>query len=125
MSDTITVVMAPEPERVRLLATTPTHDIMQAILGPTELAHPRAAATLLEGLALWHQQPLFVVLSADDSGNGCASSLYDALGYDRTLHYEVGLAIPEHVLHGRRQSRALRGIGNFRDMRDLARWGKR
>ena len=125
MSDTITVAIAPEPGRVRLLATTPTHDILQAILGPSQIAHPRAAATLLEGLALWHQRPLFVVLSAGAVDDGCALGLCDALGYDRNLHYEVGVACPESVARGRRQNRALRGLGSFRDMRELARWGAR
>jgi hypothetical protein len=125
MSDTITVTIAPEPDRVRLLATTPTHDLLQAILGPIRTAHPRAAATLLEGLALWHQRPLSVVLSADDADDGSALGLCDALGYGRTLHYEVGLAFPDRVARGRRRRRDLRGLGNFRDMRELALWGTR
>ena len=53
---------------------------LQAILGPIRTAHPRAAATLLEGLALWHQRPLSVVLSADDADDGSALGLCDALG---------------------------------------------
>lgn len=125
MSDTITVTIAPEPDRVRLLATTPTHDLLQAILGPIRTAHPRAAATLLEGLALWHQRPLSVVLSADDTDDGSALGLCDALGYGRTLHYEVGLAFPDRVARARRRRRALHGLGSFRDMRDLAVWGAR
>ena len=48
-SDTITVTIAPEPGRVRILATTPTHDVLKAVLGSASHAHPRAAATLLEG----------------------------------------------------------------------------
>jgi hypothetical protein len=125
MSDTITVTIAPEPDRVRVLATTPTHDLLQAILGPIQSAHPRAAATLLEGLALWHQRPLSVVLSADDADDGSALGLCDVLGYGRTLHYEVGLAFPDRVARGRRRRRDLRGLGSFRDMRDLALWGTR
>jgi len=120
MSDTITVTIAPEPDRVRILATTPRHDILKAILGPARSAHPRAAATLLEGLALWHQRPLSVVLSADDSDDGFAMGLCDALGLGRTLHYEVGVAITER--RGRRRRRDLRGLGDFRDLRQLALW---
>ena len=125
MSDSITVMIAPEPDRVRLLATTPTHDLLQAILGPIRLAHPRAAPTLLEGLALWHQRPLSVVLSADDADGGSALGLCDALGYGRTLHYEVGLAFPDRAVRARRRRRDLRGLGSFRDMRELALWGPR
>jgi hypothetical protein len=120
MSDTITVTIAPEPDRVRVLATTPRHDILKAVLGPARSAHPRAAATLLEGIALWHQRPLSVVLSADDSGDGFAMGLCDALGLGRTLHYEVGVAITER--RGRRRRRDLRGLGDFRDLRQLALW---
>jgi hypothetical protein len=125
MSDTITVTIAPEPDRVRVLATTPSHDLLQAILGPIRTAHPRAVATLLEGLALWHQRPLSVVLAADDVDDGTALGLCDALGDGRTLHFEVGLAFPDRVARGRRRRRDLRGLGSFRDMRELALWGTR
>ena len=119
-SDTITVTIAPEPDRVRILATTPTHNLLKAVLGPPEQAHPRAAATLLEGISLWYQRPLSVVLSADGSDDGCALGLCDALGFGRTLYYEVGVAMGER--RGRRRRRDLRGLGDFRDLRQLALW---
>lgn len=125
MSDSITVTIAPEPDRVRLLAMTPTFDVLRAILGPISGAHPRAAATLLEGLALWHQRPLSVVLSAEDADDGCALGLCDALGFGRTLHYEVGLAFPDRRARGRSHRRDVRGLGDFRDMRQLALWRDR
>ena len=120
MSDTITVTIAPERHRARILVTTPTRDLMKAVLGPPEQAHPRAAATLLEGLSLWYQRPLSVVLSADDSDDGCAMGLCDALGFGRTLYYEVGIAVGAH--RGRRRCRDLRSLGDFRDLRQLALW---
>ena len=59
--------------------------VMRAVLGPTTASHPRAAATLMEGLALWHQRALSVVLCADDADDGVAMHLCDALGYGRAL----------------------------------------
>jgi len=56
MMDSITVTIAPERGRVRMLARSGPHDLLKAVLGPVAMSHPRAAATLLEGLALWHQQ---------------------------------------------------------------------
>jgi hypothetical protein len=118
MSDTIMVTLAPERDKVRILASAPTHDILKAVLDSPRRAHPRAMATLLEGLALWHQRPLSVVLSADDADDGVAMHLCDALGYGRSLHYDVDLAVA--IPRGARRRRELRGLGDFRDLRQLA-----
>ena len=118
--DRITVTLAPEAARVRILAASPAGEILRAVLGPAAAAHPRAAATLLEGLALWHQQSLSVVLCADASDDGSAMGLYDALGYGvRTLHYEVGVAV-----RGPRPRRTLGGLADFRDLRQYALLGE-
>jgi hypothetical protein len=116
----ITVMLAPEAARVRMLATSPAGEILRAVLGPVAEMHPRAAVTLLEGLALWHQRALSVVLCADGPDAGCAMGLFDALGLgERTLHYEVGIAAS-----GGRRPRRLGGLGNFRDLQQLARSGE-
>jgi hypothetical protein len=113
----IFVSLSPEPGRVRILVQTPERELLKAVLGPVSHSHPRAAATLLEGLALWHQRQLSVVVCADESGHASASELYDALGMgDGRLHYEVGVAFHSHP-HGRRVR--LRGLGDFRDLRQL------
>jgi hypothetical protein len=83
--------------------------------------HPRAAATLLEGLALWHQEALSVVLCADSPDGGCAMGLCDALGFGvRSLYYEV--AITSGARRPRRAS--LGGLGDFRDLQRLALLGE-
>lgn len=118
--DRITVTLAPETARVRMLAATPDGEILRAILGPAAAAHPRAAATLLEGLALWHERPLSVVLCADGSDDGSAMGLYDALGYGvRALHYDVGVVMREP-----RPRRTLGGLGDFRDLRQYTLLGE-
>lgn len=107
----ITVVLAPEQTRTRLLVLNGEHDIMKAILGPASQGHRRAVRTLLEGLSLWQQQTLSVVLHVDDPFDGHALGLCDALGFgERNLHYEVGIALP-------RTRRSIRGIGDFGDLR--------
>lgn len=89
---------------------------MRAILGPTTASHPRAVATLLEGLSLWHQQALSVVLCADVEGSSSATQMIDQLGFGtRTVHYDVEVA----YLAQRRQGRRLHGFGNFGDLRQL------
>ena len=110
----ITVVIAPEPMRVRMLVRSGTQDVLKAVLGPAELAHPRAATTLLEGLALWHQSRLGVVLYVDDPWSGGSLGLCNALGFgEQNLHYEVGIAPAE------RSRRTLAGVGDFSDLRQL------
>ena len=113
----IVVTLAPESMRTRLLATSSGQDLVKAVLGPAQLAHRRAARTLLEGLALWQQRRLSVVLSADGQDGSCdALGLCDALGFgERNLHYEVQVVVD--ALHRRRH---LRGLGDFRDLRRLS-----
>lgn len=111
----IHVVLSPEATQVRLLARADGQDLMKALLGPAANAHPRAASTLLEGLALWQQRPLGVVVCVDGRSDGHALGLYDALGLGRrTLHYEVGVA------YHQTRRRRLAGVGDFRDLRRLA-----
>jgi hypothetical protein len=111
----MTVTIAPTRDRVRILATTLGRDVLKAVLPPAQM-HPRAATTLLEGLAQWHGKPLSVVLSVDESEPGCATGLLDALDFgERTLFYEVTVAAQDHRRH-----RRLRGLGEFADLRRLA-----
>jgi hypothetical protein len=114
--NSILVTLAPTATHVRVLMTGPDGEMMRAVLGAPARMHPRAARTLLEGLALWQQQPLSVVLYVDEPDDGCAMGLLDGLGMgDRTLHYEVGIAVK-----GGGRRRRLGSVGNFRDLRQLA-----
>lgn len=113
----ITVTMQPLPHETRLLVMAGRNEVMRAILGPTTASHPRAAATLLEGLSLWHQEAISVVLCADvEASSSATRTLLDALGFGtRTVHYDVGVAFPGHPRRGRR----IQGFGNFGDLRQL------
>jgi hypothetical protein len=112
--NSITVVLAAEPTRVRMLVRQGRRDVLKAVLGPAGQAHPRAATTLLEGLALWHQQQLGVVLCAEEPSTGCTLGLCNALGFGvQNVHYEVGVA------HLGARHRTLAGIGDFSDLRQL------
>jgi len=112
----ITVTMQPLAQETRLLAMSGRDEVMRAILGPTTASHPRAAATLLEGLSLWHQQPLSVVLCADVEVCSSATRMLDQLGFGaRTLHYDVEVAFLGRPRRGRR----IHGFGNFGDLRQL------
>ena len=94
MQPKVQVTMSAEPERTRVLMTDSFQgpDILKAVLPPASQSHPRAAVTLLEGLSLWHQKPLCVVLCVDERQLGSSESLclYDALGQGvQQVHFEV------------------------------------
>jgi hypothetical protein len=112
----LVATMQPLPRETRLLVMAGQDEVMRAVLGPTTASHPRAAPTLLEGLALWHQRAVSVVLCADVSACSSATRLIDDLGFgERTVHYEVEVALRGH----RRRGRRIHGLGHFADLRQL------
>lgn len=121
--DKLTVVIRPERWRTQLLATCGGEEVLKAVLAAPTDAHRRAAPTLLEGLALWYQRPLGVVLCLGEVREGAALALCDDFGVgERTLHYHVDV---------RRRQRPqvaaprLAGVGDFRALRRAAgRWGR-
>jgi hypothetical protein len=114
----IMVTIAPERDRTRVLVMSGLDEMMRAVLGPASQSHPRAAATLLEGLALWHQRALTVVLYVEGTSSSSGLELCDGLGFGYpSVHYEVGVAVREH----RRRGARLGGLGDFRELRELSR----
>jgi hypothetical protein len=76
---------------------------------------------LLEGLALWHQQPVHTVLAAADEAWWCQNGLVDALGLGCDgVHFTVEL---RRRARGRGQRSS--GLGNFDDLRQLVLGGDR
>ncbi len=105
------LLMKPTPSATRLYATFAENEILRAALPPPATIHARAAPTLLEGLALWYQRPLCVVVCADDLDVSSALGLCDGFGFGQsTAHYDVEVVDP---------SRRRRGLGSFRDLRQL------
>jgi hypothetical protein len=110
------VTMDPLRGETRLLAMAGKDEVMRAVLGPTTASHPRAASTLMEGLALWHQQAVSVVLCADVEECSSATRMLDGLGLGvKTVHYDVEVAFRAH----RRRGRRIHGLGHFGDLRQL------
>lgn len=114
------VRLCAETTRTRMLVTEGSRDIGKVVLPPAPMAHPRAAATLLEGLSLFLGKRLQVVLCVDErSDSSCGLGLIDGLGYgERGVFFEVGVAA--RVGRGVRRERGLRLSGvDFRDLRQL------
>lgn len=112
----ITVTIVPTFESTRILATTGPDEILKARLGPPSQAHRFAAATLLEGLSLWFQRPLRVVLSAESEAFSSGLGLSDGFGFGaKTVHYEVEVVERKPKRRGAR----IEGVGDFHDVRQL------
>lgn len=93
-------------------------EVLRAILPPpSQVRHERAVATLLEGLALWFDTTLPVVLSADVQQASFCLGLTDELGLGRrSIFYRVEVRDPRVR---RRRGARIRGVGDFGDLRQL------
>lgn len=115
--DRLTVTMDAGPRETRLLVMEGRDERLRALLGPATETHPRAAVTLLEGLALWHQRPLAVALYVDERASSSAMHLYDGLDMGaRSVHFEV-VVVPRASRAG---GHRIGGFGRFADLRQLA-----
>lgn len=116
------VRLSAEPTRTRVLITQGAMDIGKAVLPPSTSAHPRATTTFLEGLSLFLNERLSVVLCVDEASTSQdAHGLLDALGYgERSVFYEVAVAARITRADRRHRSRVLCLPGaDFRDLRQL------
>jgi hypothetical protein len=105
------LLVKPSPETTRLYLTISGRELLRAALPPPgPCLHPRSAPLLLEGLALWLQRPLSVVLCAADTDASAALALSDGFGFGyETVHYDVEVVDPSRR----------RGLGSFADLRRL------
>lgn len=116
--DAYKLVVFPTAKWTRLLLTLGPDELLRAILpSPPLVRHERAAPTLLEGLSMWLDKALPVVLSADDEDFGFRLGLTDLMGIGaRSLYYHVEVA--DRVRRPRR-GRRIRGVADFSDLRQL------
>lgn len=116
--ETYKVVLSPSPRWTRVLVRHGPDELLRAILPPpTHLRHERAVATFLEGLSLWVDELLPVVLSVDAQQASFCLGLTDELGVGtRSVFYRVEVAERGRP---RRRGTRIRGVGDFGDLRQL------
>jgi hypothetical protein len=108
------------PHAVRLLLTSANGDELLKARLPLRALHPRAASSLLDGLALWAEHPLTVAIAADGS---CAHTFVSwVFGPDR---WPTDSALLRFLpLATDRRRRTLPGVGDFRQLRRAYRTGR-
>src|SRR5215208_4849293 len=86
----VVATIVPTPPETKLLVTVGRNEVLKARLGPAANLHPSAAPMLIEAIARWYEQRVYVVISASADVISDDLGLSDGLGYGtRTLHYEV------------------------------------
>lgn len=111
------VVIVPSATRTRVLVTEGSDELLRAVLPSSQLRHERATTTFLEGLALWLDAKLHVVLSVDAKEAGFCLGLTDEMGVGvRSLFFDV--EVRDRRVR-RRPGRRIRGVGDFADLRQL------
>ena len=118
----ITVVLSPEPTRVRMLVRRGRRDVLKAVLGPAEQAHPRAASTLLGGIgAMASASVRRCIVCGRACRVACALGLCNALGFgEQNVHYEVGRGVRRG---GRRVAAStITGIGELSRSASILTW---
>ena len=111
-----TVVLIPTTIRTRALVSHGPDELLRASLpAPSQVRHALAVSTFLEGLSLWLDARLRVVLCVDGKGAGFCLGLTDEMGRGiRSVFYEV--EVRELEARHRREQR-IRGIGDFAELR--------
>jgi len=111
-------------EDLKLLVTSPEGDDLIKARLPIRPPHPRALLTLLEGIALFSGEPLYAVISAGEDRDAWLGSepWCEDLWPAESPLVRFDFAIPPP-----RARRRLRGVGDFRDVRQQLRlvWSRR
>ena len=111
-----TVVLIPTTIRTRALVSHGPDELLRASLPtPSQVRHERAAVTFLEGVSLWLDARLRVVLCVDVRQAGFCLGLTDEMGRGtRSIYYDV--EVRDRGVRRRREHR-IRGIGDFAELR--------
>jgi hypothetical protein len=118
--DTITVTIRATGAQTQLLVKQGPDELMIARLGPSSWAHRDALPRMMEGLALWFQCHVRVVLCVASEHVESSTGLVDGLGCGiSNLHFDVDV----HRVHERRRGIRLRGLGDLRALRREAERG--
>jgi hypothetical protein len=112
------VMLSSSASRTRLLLLDGQDELMRAVLPPGHLVRQRrAASTLLEGISLWFDTQLPVVLSADEAEASYYLNLVDDLGQPaRSVYFDVQLV----ERRARRRPKRLGGVCEVTDLRQLS-----
>jgi hypothetical protein len=116
--ETYRVVLSPSSKWTRVLVTHGADELLRAVLpAPSSVRHERAATTFLEGLALWLDTALPVVLCVAAEDTGFCLGLTDEMGLGhRSVFYHI--EVQERGARRRRGSR-IRGVADFTDIRQI------
>ena len=111
-----TVVLIPTMIRTRALVSHGPDELLRALLpAPSLVRHERATVTFLEGLSLWLDARLRVVLCVDAQQASFCLGLTDDMGRGlRSVFYAV--EVRERGVRQRREHR-IRGVGDFVELR--------
>jgi hypothetical protein len=118
--DELVMTISATPQETRVLLTQGPDEVMKARLRSVATpAHRFAGPMLCESMALWHDQRVRAVVSAESEDILFARGLCDGLGVARaTLHYVVE---PLFMDAPPRRGQRLPGLGNFRGEHRLRR----
>jgi len=108
--------LLPNAREVRLLVLNPYNEPLLKARLPSNPAHPRAAITLLEGLALWSGHPLSVAVGVTASSAGLIDVL---LPQGPAWCSPLVELIPVDGPSRRRRAGRLDGLGDFRAVHRL------
>lgn len=111
-----TAVIIPTTTQTNVLVSHGPHVLVRALLpAPSRARHERAATTFLEGVSLWLDARLRVVLCVDAQAAGFCLGLTDEMGRAiPSVFYEVEVRGPG--VRDRHEQR-IRGIGDFAELR--------